>query len=431
MNKNLIFLILFLFLNFTSSFAIQEVKKISLEDAINTALATNPQVKMAKLDVEASKNDIKAANQLKNPSLETFQNIGSTAGGNPQQVGVDYVIEILKRGKRKSYAQSKSSIVSDNQKFQEYNLICEVKSSYINLLLKKSNLRFIAAQMTLAHEIYDDSIKKYNNSEIPKTEVIQSQIAYNRAIMYYKIARSEVIKAQNAFNAVMNARDFDYDTNEDVLDNNYEILLTADPHKQNFTFEKIKEYTLANRKDLLAAKEKIQNAQDKLKIVKSQLIPDLELTGGYGYQTKGISDSGAFKSGAYAGVSIVNIPLVYRYQPEIKNAQIDIEKANLNYTDLETDIIRNITDAWEKYTIARENLNFYDNELLLNSQELLRESLNNLSKKQITLTDFLVSKKMFIELELGYKQALYEYYISFAELLKEMNADYKNLDEFI
>lgn len=431
MNKSIIFLILFLLFSLTSSFAIQEAKKISLEDALNLALETNPQMKMAKLDVEASKNSIEIANQLKNPTLETFFNIGPTAQGNPQQIGADYVIEILKRGKRKSFAESNYLVTSEKQKFQEHILVSEVKIAYINLLLKKSNLKFISSQKELSNQIYNDALKKFNSSDISKTDLIQAKIAYNRSILYYNIARSEVITAQNRFNTALNSRDIDYDTMEDVLDDNYKNLLTLSPQDKSLTFQKVKEYTLVNRKDLIAAKQKIQSAQDNLKIVKSQLVPDLELTGGYGYQTKGISDSGFFRQGAYAGASLVNIPLIYRYKPEIKNAQIEIEKASLSYEDLETDIIRNITDAWEKFTIAKNNLNFYDTELLVNSKELLEESFKTLNKGGMDLTSFLVSKKLYIEMELGYKQALCEYYISFAELLREMNMDYSNLDEFI
>ena len=49
-----------------------------------------------------------------------------------------------------------------------------------------------------------------------------------------------------------------------------------------------------------------------------------------------------------------------------------------------------------------------------------RKSLQN---SEIDLTTFLVSKKLYLELILGYQDTLGEYYTSFAELLKEINAD--------
>ena len=114
---------------------------------------------------------------------------------------------------------------------------------------------------------------------------------------------------------------------------------------------------------------------------------------------------------------------LYNYSPEIQNAQIEIEKAELKYKDIEIDAIRNLTDAWEKFVIARNNLNFYNSELLNNSEELMSASRKSLQNSEIDLTTFLVSKKLYLELILGYQDTLGEYYTSFAELLKEINAD--------
>ncbi len=399
-------------------FAIVEDKKISLEEAINSALRTNPQVQMAKLDVEISKNDIQIASRFQNPSISTFQNIGEVANGNPQQFGADYTIELLKRGKRKSKARSDSVIARKNQQFQEYSLICEVKKAYIDLLLKKTNLKLIEEQKQLTKELLDLTVKQ----NVSKTDVIQARIAYNRSVIYANIAKSALVSSQNHFNSVLNSSTINFDTKEDVLDDNYKKLLTLNPKDSSLTFEKIKDFTLKNRLDLLAQKQAVKSAELNLKVVKSKLIPDLELEGGWGYLTKGISDVNRFQSGAYAGVSLVNIPLVYRYQPEIKNAKHEIERAQLKLEDLEIDITRNITDAWERFTIAKNNLNFYNDEFLADSKELLTASKQCLEKNEIDITGYIVSKKLYLELILGYNETLAEYYLSYAELLREMNA---------
>ncbi len=420
-------ILLLLFFLSSNVFAIVEDKSISLVQAIDLALNTNPQIKILNLDIETSKNDIKIANKLQNPSIGTFQNIGSVAKGNPQQLGVDYTIEILKRGKRKNQAQSKVQSNINNEKFQEQMLILEVKKAYINLLLKKTNLKIVEEQKNLSLELMKTISLEVDKGSIPKTELIQAKIDYNRNQMYSRIAKSEVIYAQNAFNTILNSSDINYDTKEDFLDNNYQKLLTLDP-KVNLSFEKIKNYTLANRFDLKALNQDVKSAELNLKTVKSYLIPDVELQGGYGYLTPGISDSGSYTQGAYGAINITNIPLVYHYQPEIKNAKHEIDKAKLKREDLEIDIIRNITDAYEKYTIAKNNLNFYNEELLVNSKELLETSKKSLDNKQIDLTSYLVSKKLYLELILGYNETLGEYYTSYAELLGTMCAQNLELE---
>ena len=411
-----------LILTTTTCYGITETQKISLEEAIQSALETNPQVKMAKLSVEQSKNEIKAVNRLQNPSIKTNQNLGKAGEGEPQQIGADYVIEILKRGKRKEVAKSNSQAAFDNQKFQEFNLILEVKKAYFDLLLKKSNLRILAEQKNLSKQLLESAIKEEQKGNIPKTDVVQAKIAYNRTIMYYNIANSEVVSSRNRFNSIMNANDIEYDTKEDYLNGQFEDLLTVKPTQNDFNLDAIKNFTLNNRYDLLSVKQEVESAKGKLKIVKSQLIPDIELSGGYSYITSNSSETGRYQNGAFAGMSLVNIPIFYQYQPEIKNAKLEIEKAQLKLEDTQIDVTRSITDAWEKFVISRENLNFYNDELLVNSRELMSASINSLSKKEIDITAFLVSKKLYLEMMLGYHVALSDYYISYAELLKEMNA---------
>ena len=140
--KKIIISILFIILCLPT-FGILEDKKVSLSNAIETVLSNNPQLKMSDIDIEIAKNTIKKENALKNPSVGTFQSIGKTAKGNAQEVGVDYVIEILKRGKRKNIAKIQSNIAQDDKNIQKINLVAEVKAAYFTLLLKKTNLKLM------------------------------------------------------------------------------------------------------------------------------------------------------------------------------------------------------------------------------------------------------------------------------------------------
>lgn len=420
--KKIIFT-LFILLITLSSFAIQEERKISLQDAIELAIRTNPQMELARLDVDIARNKIFEANRLQNPSIHTFQNIPKAGMGNPQQVGVDYTIELFKRGKRKETAKTYSLAVSDHQKFLEYGLIAEVKKSYVNLLVKKSKYKVLKEQEQLAKELYENIKQEVEKGNLPKTEEIQAKIAVNKSIMLTNVARTETITAQNYFNSVLNTSDINLDTKEDFLPDNYSTLMAISPNEKTPDLKEIKEYALNNRYDLLMAQKEAEAAKKNLEATKNLRIPDVELTGGYAYQTKGMSGDGQFQSGGYVGARLVNIPILYNFKPEIDNAKIEIQKAELKYEDAKIDAIRNITDAYEKFVIARENLNYYNKEILSNSRELMDASRQNLHNKEIDLTTFLVSKKLYLELMLGYQDALGEYYSSYADLLKEINSD--------
>jgi len=420
MKKILLTTISLYILSFSQVFALLETQKVNLEEALDIALKANPQMKINALSTEVAKNNIKAVSSFQNPEFQSNFNIGETGKGEPQTLGLSYTFEVLKRGKRKQVAKSEYKYAQNRQNYNEVQFIFEVKKAYINFLLKKSNLKLLSEQADLTKEILEHIEKEAKKGKLPQTDVVQAKIASNRAIMLYRVAKSEMISAQNKFNTVLNANQIDYDIKEDSLNDDYAKLMTIKPDAKFYNFDEIKKYTLENREDLKSYQNLVEAKKKKLNVVKSKLIPDLEFHGGYGVKSRGMSETNHTISGAYAGVNITNIPLVYRYQPEIKNALIEIEQAELKYRDVKIDITRDVTDAWEKFSIARDTLIFYNENLLPNSKELQQTSRQSLLNNKIDLTSYLITKKVYLELILNYQQALSDYYLSYAELLMEM-----------
>ena len=140
-----------------------------------------------------------------------------------------------------------------------------------------------------------------------------------------------------------------FDTVDDLFRNNFIDLETPNPKSQMPEFETIAEDSLKNRFDIKIAKQQINVAEKNLTVIARQRIPDLEIQGGYGYQSKGMSDDGRFKAGAYAGASLVNLPLLYAYRPEIKNAKLEVEKAELNYISTKNKALKDLNNAYEKF----------------------------------------------------------------------------------
>ncbi|MBR6163921.1 TolC family protein [bacterium] len=402
-------------------FGIEEVKKISLSSAIELALKENPQNKMAKLDTEIAKREVKEASHLQNPAIQFFQNLGRAGAGNPQQLGLAYELELFKPLKRKKAAKYKISISENNQKNYENELIYRVKTAYFDLLESKTNLGIIKQQRDVLKDILDNAIKEEQKGSIPKTDVVLAKIEHNRFQMFYNQAQADLISKRNKFNAVMNSSELEFDTLQDKLDENYSALLTIKPTNNIIDFEKIKQYVYTHRYDIISAKQEVEQKKAELSVIKSQLAPNLELIGGWSYQTQATSESDKFENGAYLGANLTNIPVIYQYKPEIEKAKYEIEKAELKYQDLIIDVTRNLSDAWENYCVTRDNLNFYDKELRSNSQELVEASIKSLKQKKIDMTYFLLMRKTYIELVLGYSDALNNYYRAYAELLKEIN----------
>ena len=407
-------------------FAENSVQKISLSEAVNLAIKNNIDFQANKLDTEIAKNNIKVANKLQNPDFDIFYNFGSAGKGNPQLFGMTETIEIAKRGARKKLAKANYELAKENLNFYEFDLKMDVREAYINLVAAKSILKSLQEQQKLLKELLTIAQKRYEAGAAPEIDVIQAEIALNQMTTQVNTAKVNVKSATFEFNKTINPKDKTYlkfDTVDDLFRNNFIDLETPNPKSQMPEFETIAEDSLKNRFDIKIAKQQINVAEKNLTVIARQRIPDLEIQGGYGYQSKGMSDDGRFKTGAYAGASLVNLPLLYAYRPEIKNAKLEVEKAELNYISTKNKALKDLNNAYEKFVTAQMNLNFYNDKLLKNSDEMIRVSKRSYEVGKSNLTSLIVMEQSYKSIIIGYTYALADYYNCWINFLREVNQE--------
>lgn len=401
-------------------------EKLSLNEAVELAVKNNIDFQTNKLDTEIAKNNIKTANRLQNPDFDVFYNFGSAGKGNPQLFGLTETIEIAKRGARKKLAKANYELAKENLKYYEFDLKMDVREAYVNLVASKSILKSLQDQQKLLQELLTIAKKRYQAGASPEMDVIQAEIALNQMTTQVNTAKVNVKSAMFEFNKVINSKDKSYikfDSADELFKDNFIDLATPKPTTQMPDFDSIAEDSVKNRFDIKIAKHQIDIAEKNLKVVARQRIPDLEIQGGYGYQSKGMSDDGRFKSGAYAGASLVNIPLLYAYRPEIKNAKLEVEKAELNYISTQNKALKDLNSAYEKFITAQMNLNYYNDKLLKNSEEMIRVSKRSYEVGKSNLTTLIVMEQSYKSIIVGYTYALAEYYNSWIDFLREVNQE--------
>lgn len=420
------FIFLFLYIIPLSCTAIEDVKKVNLQEAINVTLTNNIDLKVNKLNEDIAKNNIKSANRLQNPSFNSFYNLGAAGWNEPQQLGFGEVIEIGKRSARKNLAKSNLKLAIKNVEYQKFNIAMDVREAYINLVAAKSVLYTLEQQMTLQEELLDIAKRHVKSGSVPEIDAIQANISLNQMITQVNTAKVNVKSAQIEFNKIINASDnVFYDTVDKIFseENNFEEMLTPHPYTQFPDYEKIEERALKYRYDIQIAKQEVDVAGKNLVVVARQRIPDIELIGGYMYQRGSHTDDGRYNNGAYAGANIVNIPLFYNYGPEIKNAAIALKQAELNCESVQNKAKKDLSGAYFKFLNAATNLNYYESKILICSEELIDASKKSYENGKSDITSLIVMKQSYKSIIVGYTYALAEYYNSWTDFLREVNTD--------
>ena len=408
--------------------AIEDIKPISMQDALKVAIENSIELEKQKINVNIAKNDIKVANRLQNPSLDSYWNMGNAGLGNPHSVGITQLIEVLKRKYRKKSAIASYEVSEENARYQNFDLKMDVREAYINLVSAKSIAESLKTEEKLLSDINTIVKQRYKNGMATETDVIQANISLNHVRTQLNTANTNIMSARFQFNSVMDT-DPIYDSLVNTFEDDREFnqLLTPSPKSDLPDFNSILALAEQHRFDLKIAQKEIEVAKNNLKIATSQRVPDVEITAGYLYQPIGISGEGRFLHGAYAGASLVNLPLLYNYSPEIKNAKLEIEKAQLKYAAAQNNAFANLSSAYEKLINARVNLNYYTDSLIEDSKTMMRTSKKNYEDGKTDLTTLVVIEQSYRSIIIGYTYALAQYYSCWINFLREV--DVENLNQ--
>ena len=427
--KKIILLIIAL-LTTSSCFAIVDKTQISIQEAVSIASKNNLDIQASRININVDKFKIDEANRLQNPSIDTMQNFADAGKGEPQTIGVSQLIEVGKRKPRKDLAKSKYELTERHVEYLEFDLRMDVREAYTNLLAKKSILTTMKQQENILKHMLEQAQTKFKTGEVTKIDVLQAELLRNQIITEVQAAEYEVKTAIYDFNKVINCPDGFYDTIEDHFTEDYKPLLIPKVDAKMPDFETISNDAINNRYDIKIALQQIEVAEKELLVVLRKKVPDFELGAGYSYRNKFQSDSEDFKHGLFAQASIVNIPLLYRFKPEIEAAKLKLEQAHLNYASVENKALNELKKAYEKFLIAQLRLKNYNEQLIVNSEELINESRTSYYIEDKTdLTTLISMEESYRMISVAYTEALADYYNAWNAFIREVNNENFTISE--
>lgn len=395
--------------------------KISLPEAIDYALSNSLDIRGTRLNVPIAQNNIKAANRLKNPYIQSYFNFGTAATDNPDYVNVVFPFELFKRGPRKKMAQASLELTKGQLALAELTLRLDVRQAYINLVAAKSVLKITEQQRQLVQELLDIAQKKYDVGAVPLMDVVQAKMALNQSLIQMNSAKTDVLIARHNFNRIIFARDFD--TLEDSLPQHdrFVDLLTPSPAEKLPQFDCIAQIALNKRLDIQNALKDVDVAKKNLTVTIRQRIPDIEVGGGVLFVPAPLATIGRNTSGVDVVANISNIPLLYQYTPEIKNAMLQVQQKELAYDSARHNALLNLHSAYDAFSTAQLNLNYYSDVLITESGQYLYMSKRSYEVGRTNITNYIYIEQTYKEILMSYTNALADYYKAWVALLREVN----------
>ena len=384
-----------------------EIIKISANDAVKLALQHNLALQAKRKEIAVLEQEVKMANALKNPQLQSTILMGPVGKTNASQAGIAIPLEISKRGVRKKAAIANMKLIENQIRQEELNLKLEVMEAYFDVVYMKS----VVAILQQREELFKNM--KLKNSKNYEIEKLQSDIKYKKQLVSLNKAKANLLYSQFNFNKVLNLKDTDvmYDTRESSLFQDHISLLDI----QLPEYETIEEVAMKYSYSIRIAYDNIDKSEKELAVAKHKVIPDITVIGGYAFSGDGMLHGG------YAG-GYLDLPVFYSYRPEVKRAKIILERAKIDRVSFENKLKFALKEDYNQFKYAKENMGYYK-DILKESDKILKMSEQRYAKGDTQLLNLFIIENSHQEILNEYISAMQVYYNAYLDLIHNMGHD--------
>lgn len=394
------------------------VKRISLDEAVGLSILYNIDLQAKRKELGIADSEIKIANRLQNPQVQSNILIGQVRTGNSSQAGLMLPVETFKRGVRKKAAiAKKKSIESEIAQF-EHNLKIKVMKAYFEVLFYKSVVHIMNERKDLFEDMKKIAQAKPQSDSNYKIDNLQSDIKYKKQLIELNRAKAELLNAQFNLNKVINAANDEnmYDTQEDSLfGDDLSILEIKLPE-----YKQIEAAALKYSYSIRIAESNIEKYGQEYILAKRQRIPNITVGGGYAWQLKygrdGDDWSGAFVGGGF------DLPVLYTYRPEIDRAYTILEKARMDKASFENKLKITLKQDYNNFKYSKQNMDYYK-EILEESDEILKMSTERYRMGETALINLLMVENGHQALLNEYITAMDIYYGVYLNMMQNIGHD--------
>ncbi len=373
---------------------------LSLERAVALALENNPEIRLARKDVEASEARILQAEALPNPEiLLTNEAIPwSFRGGEPEiSLGIFQTLEFPgKRRLRKNIFRKAGEISRAELERVRLVVTARVKKSYLRAAFSQAVIARLESLLDVLAQYQEMADIRFKAGEVTATDVFRGRL--------------EVLKVQNEIIEARRAGRADLVELEILLGAELDMLtrLTSELAFVPFStsLEEV-ENEAEDRPSLSALSLESERAKAAIELARKQLYPDFSL--GFLAPSKSFSAWGIEVGAA--------LPIFRKKQTgEMREAEALYEESLISLEAQRRKVRMRIRSAYSDVEAAGERLELFEKSLLGEAEDMLLAAINEYrfgTSGSLAVFDvYRIYKETFLE----HLKTLLDYRLSLAEL---------------
>ena len=378
---------------------------LSLPDAIQLALAHNPDSLSTDEDVRAAQGALVQSHALPNPSLFLYKlggNISPFDAPVPNQFGVTWTIPIGgKRGAGIASARAAVAAAAATRVGSKHQLALQVETAFVTVLLDQAQLDFSKQDQAGLHESVGLEEVRYKDGKIAYSDLLKLRI---QARGTDDTVRQDELQLENDRAELARL------VGDGQLAPGFQLAgsLSPPPFPQDLTAEALLARALAARPDYKALIASERSAAASVTVARRQPIPDLGVLLDY--------DHVPGSAGQYDVSVSASIPLFDRNAGGTMQAEAARRKAQLATESMHAQLREDARKAVAALATARARLQVYDQQLLAEAKESLDISRHAYEQGRGSLLDYLDAESSYRDVERSYNQAVADAMLAAAQV---------------
>lgn len=392
------------------------VVNVNLDEMIKIGLERNNDIKIKQLELQAAEKDIKIANRLQNPQIQSNVVMGNVALGNCSQAGVVLPVEVLKRGVRKKSAMEAYSIKETELKQFVHNFKLQIMKAYFDVLYAKSVYKIQRDRLNLFSQLVQITTDRPVNSVSYEIDNLKADIQYATQKIEVNRAHSELLAKQFELNKLLNIGDDSvmYDTVEASLFGDWAFLNIKLPE-----YKEIEKIALQYSYMIKITEGNVKKADLDLTLTKRNRVPDISLAGGYAWQAHPNTDVNY--GGAFVGMGM-DFPILYNFTPDIEKAKLFLMKNKANKQVYEYQLKYALKKDYNIFKYSAENME-YSKQILEDSKKIVKLSTDNYITGKNTYSVLVINESAHQDVLAIYLAAMSRHFYSYLELMQDIGHD--------
>jgi cobalt-zinc-cadmium efflux system outer membrane protein len=393
-----IFLMLILSIGETSALPAEtDIDKIyTLPVILDIAVDKNPSMAVFRANIETARGELRSAKAYPNPDLEfefgEAKPLDQQGAGYKHEDGFGVSQSLEWPGKRRYRRKAaEAEIAVSQQELESFRLelIARVKETFFSVLLADKLLETARKNLETAQTLVNSAELRTRSGEAPELELIKARVEYLKALKDSRRTENRVRSAKTALDSLLGG----------ALGKQYEIAGDLNGSGKGYELASLIERMLIRHPLILRQKKALEAADYTLSKEQHTRVPDLTVKGSFNDEID--------KRSYAVGLSIP-FPLFYLRQGEVATARAAQARASAGLEQTRVELTRLVTEQYQNYLIATDQIKVFDEGLLKQADEALRIAQFSYQQGESDLLNLLDAQRVQREMLIEYYEAQFE-----------------------